>query len=63
MTNSIRLFEMLITLGRTLSQIMDVHSLLVSSESLDNDWSSLPTFGSFERRLWPQPIPVRRRRL
>jgi len=55
MTNSIPGFELVVALFRALSRIMDVRSLLISSESLDKDRSSLPPLESVERRLLLQP--------
>lgn len=51
MTNSIRGFELVIALFRALSRVMGVRSLLISSESLDKERSSLPPLESVERRL------------
>jgi hypothetical protein len=57
---SLRGFELAISLLRTLSQVIDVRSHLVSSESLGDDRSSLPRLGPVdEGRLRPVLIPIR----
>jgi hypothetical protein len=60
---SLRGFELAISLLRTLSQVMDVRSHLVSSKILGNDRSSLLRLGPVdEGRLRPVLIPVRSNR-
>jgi hypothetical protein len=57
---SLRGFELTISLLRTLSQVMDVRSHLVSSEILGNDRSSLLRLGPVdEGRLRLVRIPIR----
>jgi hypothetical protein len=57
---SFRGFELAISLLRTLSQVMDVRSRLVSCERYGNDRSSLLRLGPVdEARLRPALIPIR----
>jgi hypothetical protein len=61
-TASFRAFELTTSLVRTLSQVMDVRSRLVSSESLGNDRSSLLQLKPVDE-VRPALIPIRRNRL
>ena len=56
---SFRGFELAISLLRTLSQVMEVLSRLISSENLGNDRSLLLRLGPVDKgRLRPVLIPI-----